>query len=172
MIRTLFTEEYIAQRVKELGKRISEDYQNKTLVVVALLNGGLPFTADLIRHISIPIYLDSFAASSYVNDCSSKELKIRSQLKNSVEGKDVLLVDDILDTGHSLASTVEYFRKLNPASIKTCVFLDKILPEPKPIQADYCGSKVENVYVVGYGLDSHEFYRNLPFVGVVEKDEK
>ncbi|MBR2365454.1 MAG: hypoxanthine phosphoribosyltransferase [Lentisphaeria bacterium] len=170
MIRTLFSKEEIARKVEELGRKISRDYEGKTLTVIALLNGGLPFTADLIRHISIPVFLDSFAASSYVDDRSSKKLTVRSRLKEPVEGRHILLVDDILDTGHSLAATVEYFRKMAPASIKTCVFLDKKLDAPKPVSADYTGYEVENVYVVGYGLDSHELYRNLPFVGVVEND--
>ena len=169
-LRTLFSEKDIAEKVKELGEQISRDYQGKSLTVIALLNGALPFTADLIRHISIPVYLDSFASSSYVNDSSSKELTVRSRLKEPITGKHILLVDDILDTGHSLAGCVEYFRKMEPASIKTCVFLDKELNISKPIQADYAGYSVENLYVVGYGLDSHELYRNLPFVGVVEND--
>ncbi len=169
-VRTLYSEKDIAERVKQLGEMISRDYQGKVLTVVVLLNGGLPFAADLIRHISIPMYLDTFASSSYVNDASSKELTVRSCLKNPVKGKHILLVDDILDTGHSLAGCVEYFRKMEPASIKTCVFLDKELNISKPVKADYIGCKVENLYVVGYGLDSHELYRNLPFVGVVEND--
>lgn len=169
-LRTLFSEKDIAEKVKELGEQISRDYQGKSLTVIALLNGALPFTADLIRHISIPVYLDSFASSSYVNDSSSKELTVRSRLKEPVTGKHILLVDDILDTGHSLAACVEYFREMKPASIKTCVFLDKKLDTVKPIQADYAGYSVENLYVVGYGLDSYELYRNLPFVGVVEND--
>lgn len=168
MIRTLFTQEEIAKRVAELGREISKDYEGKALTIVALLNGGLPFTADLIKCITIPMYLDTFAASSYVNDASTKNLNIRSHLKLSVEKRDILLVDDILDTGHSLAATVEFFKKLDPASIKTCVFLDKELSCPKPLQADYVGCKVEDLYVVGYGLDSYEHYRNLPFIGVIE----
>ena len=172
MIRVRFTQQEIARRVRELGEEISKDYQGKTLTVVALLNGALPFAADLIRNISVPVYLDTFAASSYVDDSSCGKLNVRSSLKNSVEGKDVLLVDDILDTGFSLAATVEHFRKMNPSGIRTCVFLDKILRTPKPVKADYTGFPVENAYVVGYGLDSRELYRNLPFIGIMEKEEK
>lgn len=164
----------IAARVAELGREITAFYNGEPLTVIALLNGGLFFAADLIRHIhGSDVRVDSFAASSYENDTSSGNLTIRGHLKLPVEGRHVLLVDDILDTGKTLEVTMEYFRSLGAASVRSCVFLNKQLDPSKPartVTVNWHGFEVPDLYVIGYGLDSRESFRNLPDVCVVTQE--
>lgn len=172
--RILFSREVIAERTAELGRTISDFYRDAPLTVVTLMNGGMIFAADLIRNIDVAdLRLDSFAASSYENDASSGNLKIRSNLKLSVEGRHVLLVDDILDTGCTLKHMEAYFLTLKPLSVRSCVLLNKILNpgKTKSVDADWIGFAVQDLYVIGYGLDSRESYRNLPEISVIEPDE-
>lgn len=169
--KILIQRDDIARRVAELGNEITAFYNGQPLTVVALLNGGLFFAADLIRNIhGSDVRVDSFAASSYENDTSSGKLTIRGQLKLPVSGRHVLLVDDILDTGKTLEVTMEYFRSLGAASVRSCVFLNKILDPSKPprsVQVNWFGFEVPDLYVIGYGLDSRESFRNLPDVCVI-----
>ena len=137
------------------------------MVIVSLLTGTVMFLADLIRHLSLPLRLDFIGVSSYGAGTESGELVFTKELRLGVRGRDVLLVDDILDTGRTLHRVGAKLRALKPRRIKTCVLLDKPARRVEPVEADYVGFKIPDVFVVGYGLDFAERYRNLPFVGVL-----
>lgn len=154
-------------RVRELARDIERDYRDRELVIVSLLNGTVLFLADLIRFINLPLRLDFIGVSSYREGTVSRELVFTKELRLDVKGRDVLLVDDILDTGRTLHAVIERLQKLKPASIRTCVLLDKRARREMKIHADYAGFEIPDLFVVGYGLDFAERYRNLPFVGVL-----
>jgi hypoxanthine phosphoribosyltransferase len=137
------------------------------MVVVSLLNGTVMFLADLIRHFSLPLRMDFMGVSSYGLGTESGDLVFTKELRLDVRGRDVLLVDDILDTGRTLHKVLAKMRALKPRRIKTCVLLDKISRRVEPVEADYIGFQIPDFFVVGYGLDFAERYRNLPFVGVL-----
>jgi len=166
----LLGEWQIAHRVEELGRRIEKDFRKDDLVVVSLLSGTVMFLADLIRNISIPMHLDFMGVSSYGTGTESRELVYTKELRLDVKGRDVLLVDDILDTGRTLSDVSGRLRKLKPRSIRSCVLLDKPERRIKSITADYVGFEVPDEFVVGYGLDYAERYRNLPFIGVLKPE--
>lgn len=166
-MKILLTETEIAERVAQLGREITEAYRGRELTVITVMNGAVVFAADLLRKIDLPLQLDSFAASSYENDRSSGKITIRSALKLPVRGRHVLLVDDILDTGLSMKCAMEYFRSLDAASVRTCVLMDKMRKDKICAHADWVGFRIPDRYVVGYGLDSGEYYRNLPYVGIL-----
>lgn len=165
-IKELISETTIKNRVIELGKILTEEYKNKDLVIIAIMNGSLIFSADIIREIKLPLIYDVFGASSYINKTSTGQLAIRTNLKNQIKNKHVLLIDDILDTGFTLKFIKEYMQEQQPLSIKTCVLLNKNIPN-KISQPDYKAFDIENEFVVGYGLDFNEQYRNLPYIGVI-----
>ena len=170
-VQTLLIGEWqIAHRVEELGRRIEKDFRNDDLLVVSLLNGTVMFLADLIRNITIPMHLDFIGVSSYGSGTESRELVYTKDLRLDVKGRDVLLVDDILDTGRTLSDVSGKLRKLKPRSIRTCVLLDKPDRRVKEITANYVGFEVPDEFVVGYGLDFAERYRNLPFIGVLKPE--
>lgn len=164
----LITETDLAERVRALAQQIEQDYTGKEMVIVSLLNGTVMFLADLIRHISLPLRLDFMGVSSYGAGTESGDLVFTKELRLDVHGRDVLLVDDILDTGKTLSRVLTKLKKLKPREIKTCVLLDKPERRVEDVQADYVGFKIPNQFVVGYGLDYAEKYRNLPFVGVLK----
>ncbi len=169
--KVLVSEEKIAERIKFLGKKITEDYRGKKLTLVCVLKGCIPFTADLIREIPIPFIVDVIHASSYVNKESSGKVQILSKPKLELEGRHVILIDDILDTGRTLTKIAESLNEQHkPASIKTCVLLDKPSRRVEDIHADYAGFEIPNEFVVGYGLDYNEYYRNLPYIGTLVSD--
>jgi len=163
----LITEEQIAQRVREIAARLTHDFAGRDLVVVAVLNGTIMFLADLIRHLSIPLRLDFIGVSSYGLGSESGELVFTKELRLDVRGRDVLLVDDILDTGKTLRRVLEKLRELKPRRIKVCVLLEKAARRIEKVKADYVGFSIPDLFVVGYGLDFAENYRNLPFIGVL-----
>lgn len=163
----LITQPRIARRVRELAAEIERDYAGRETVVVALLNGTVMFLADLIRHLSLPVRLDFLGVSSYGLGTESGDLVFTKELRLDVRGRDVLLVDDILDTGRTLRRVIEKLSPLQPRRIRTCVLLDKPARRVEPIEADYVGFEIPDLFVVGYGLDFAERYRNLPFVGVL-----
>lgn len=164
----LISEQELAERVRGLAQKIQIDYAGKELVVVALLNGTVLFLADLIRGVSLPIRLDFIGVSSYGMKTVSKELVFTKELQLEVENRDVLLVDDILDTGNTLHRVKALLQPLRPASLRTCVLLDKPARREARLSADYVGFEIPDLFVVGYGLDYAERYRNLPFVGVLK----
>ncbi len=165
--RMLITEEQIARRVKSLAREIEQDYVGRELVVVSLLNGTVMFLADLVRHLSLPLRLDFIGVSSYGAGTESGELVYTKELRLDVKGREVLLVDDILDTGKTLSHVTKKLRLLKPKRIRTCVLLDKKARRVEKVEADYVGFEIPDSFVVGYGLDFAEKYRNLPFVGVL-----
>lgn len=169
--KVLVSKEEIDSICKNLGEKITNDYKDKDLVVVGLLSGCLPFMSDLVRYIDLYIQTDYMKVSSYKGVESSGHLEIKSDLNLDVAGKDVLLVDDIIDTGLTLKETVSLFKNVKKAkSVKTCVLLDKPLGRIEQIEADYVGTTVPKEFVVGYGLDYNNNYRNLGFVGVLKEE--
>jgi len=165
--RVLITEEEIALRVQTLAREIERDFRGRETVVVSLLSGTVMFLADLMRHISLPMRLDFIGVSSYGAGTESGDLVFTKELRIDVRGRDVLLIDDILDTGKTLSRVLPKLRALKPRRIKLCVLLDKPERRVEKVRADYVGFSVPDFFVVGYGLDFAERYRNLPFVGVL-----
>ena len=161
----MIDESAVAARTAELGNELTEFFREKKLTVVAISNGAMIFVADLIRHIQLPLQLDSISAHSYRGTESSGTLTVLSELKLNMKGRDILLVDDILDTGRTLKEISAFLETLNPSSVRTCVLLDKPSRRIADIEADFKGFTVEDVFVVGYGLDFDEYYRNLPYIG-------
>ncbi|MBI3192206.1 MAG: hypoxanthine phosphoribosyltransferase [Pedosphaera parvula] len=168
--RVLITEAQLARRVRGLAKQIERDHAGRDLVIVALLNGTVIFLADLIRHLNLPLRLDFIGVSSYREGATSRELVFTKELRLDVRGRDVLLVDDILDTGKTLKLVIAKLRKLKPRRLRVCVLLDKAARRVDKVRADYVGFPVPDLFVVGYGLDYAERYRNLPFVGVLKSE--
>ena len=165
--RVLITEEQIARRVKILAREIERDFRGRETVVIPLLNGTVMFLADLVRHLNLPLRLDFIGVSSYGHGTESGDLVFTKELRLNLRGRDVLLVDDILDTGKTMSRVLPKVRALKPRCVKICVLLDKPSRRVEKIKADYVGFKIPDVFVVGYGLDYAERYRNLPFVGVL-----
>ena len=163
----LITEEQIAARVAEMTAEIQKDFKGRELVVVSLLTGTVMFLADLIRHLALPLRLDFMGVSSYGDGTESGDLVFTKELRLDVAGRDVLLVDDILDTGKTMDRVLAKLFVLRPRRIKTCVLLDKPSRRTEKVKADYVGFIIPDKFVVGYGLDFAERYRNLPFVGVL-----
>jgi hypoxanthine phosphoribosyltransferase len=166
----LVTRAQLDQRVRELSEIIQHDFADRELVVVALLTGTIMFLADLIRRLTLPLRLDFIGVSSYGNRTEPGELNFTKELRLDVFGRDVLVVDDILDTGQTLSRVLAKLRLLEPRSIKICVLLEKQARRTEKIQADYVGFSVPDLFVVGYGLDFAERYRNLPFIGVLKPE--
>ncbi|MHB9134038.1 MAG: hypoxanthine phosphoribosyltransferase [Armatimonadota bacterium] len=167
----LFPEETIAQRVAELGAQISRDYEGKAVVLVGVLNGAVPFLADLMRQISAPVSMDLVAISSYGSYTStSGVVRIMKDLDESVESKHVLIVEDIVDTGLTLNYLVDYMRSRNPASVKVAAMLSKPSRHRVKVHVDYLGFTVPDEFVVGYGLDYAQRYRNLPCIAVLKPE--
>ena len=165
--RVLITDEQLARRVAAMSRQIQRDFAGRELVVVSLLTGTVMFLADLIRNLSLPLRLDFMGVSSYGAGTESGQLVFTKELRVSVHGRDVLLVDDILDTGRTMSRVLAKLRALQPKRIKTCVLLNKKARRVEPVEADYVGFEIPDFFVVGYGLDFAERYRNLPFVGVL-----
>jgi len=157
----------IAERVRKLAEAIERDFSGRDLLVVSLLNGTVLFLADLIRHLPLPMRLDFIGVSSYRQGTESRELILTKELRLDVRGRDVLVVDDILDTGRTLKCVLDKLRELKPRRIKVCVLLEKKDRRVEKVRADYVGFTIPDLFVVGYGLDFAERYRNLPFVGVL-----
>jgi hypoxanthine phosphoribosyltransferase len=168
--RILISEPQLRRRVRELSRLITADFSGKDLIVVALLNGTVLFLADLIRRLSLPLRLDFIGVSSYREGTVSRDLVFTKELRLEVRGRDILLVDDILDTGRTLASVIGRLQQLQPRAIKSCVLLNKASRRVEPIEADYVGFEIPDLFVVGYGLDYAERYRNLPFIGVLNPE--
>lgn len=167
--KILITREQISQRCAELGKILTEEYQGKDPLVVGVLTGAVPFMADIVREMDCPLQMDFMDVSSYGNALvSSGEVKIIKDLDTNVEGRDLLVVEDIIDSGRTLAYLVDLFKYRKAKSVKIVTLLDKHEGRIVDIKADYVGFDVPNEFVVGYGLDYAEHYRNLPYVGVLK----
>ncbi len=167
----LFTAEQIQEIVQRIGKKISEDYADKDLIMISVLKGSLMFMADLMRAVTIPCSIDFLSVSSYgAGTTTTGEVKILKDLDISLEGKDVLVVEDILDSGMTLSFLLKSLKARNPRSIRLCTLLDKPERRRVNIQADYVGVQVPDKFIVGYGLDYAEKYRNLPYIGVLKPE--
>ncbi|WP_315117550.1 hypoxanthine phosphoribosyltransferase [uncultured Clostridium sp.] len=161
----LISTDEINEKIKELGKKLSEDYKGKKLYVLSLLRGSFIFTADLVRHITVPTQIGFMTTSSYGHsEESSGQVKIVNDIPDNVEGLDVLIVDDIVDTGITMDFVVNHVKKLGVSSVKCCVLLDK--PERRKIDLspDYCCFQIPDVFVVGYGLNYGDHFRNIPYI--------
>lgn len=169
--RVLISEDELREIVAKLGKQISEDYKDKNLLMVSVLKGSVIFMADLMRSISIPCNIDFMSVSSYGSGTkSSGVVKIIKDLDVSIEGKDLLIVEDILDSGKTLNYIQEILLARNPNSIRICTLFDKPERREVDLYAEYVGCKVPNEFIVGYGLDYNEYYRNLSYIGVLKED--
>ena len=167
----LIGEEELNSIVGRLGEQISLDYKGRDLLLVSVLKGSVIFMADLMRKITIPCRIDFMSVSSYGSGTkSSGVVKIIKDLDNSIEGLDVLIVEDILDSGKTLSYLLELLSARNPASIRICTLFDKPERRTVPLNADYIGCSVPDEFIVGYGLDFDEHYRNLPFIGVLKEE--
>lgn len=167
----LIPEEKIRERVRELGAQITKDYAGKTPFFVGVLRGCFVFMADLVRNVDLYCTMDFMAVSSYGNGTSSTgAVKITRDLTEDIEGKDVIIVEDILDSGVTLNYLKSYLENRKPASIRIVTLLDKPERRTKAIHADYAGFSVPNEFVVGYGLDYAETYRNLPYIGILKPE--
>ena len=161
----LFSKEQINSRIEELGKIITKDYQGKNLYVLSLLRGSFVYTADLVRSIDLNTKIGFMTTSSYGHcETSSGCINVVNDISDNIEGWDVLIVDDIVDTGITMDFVFNYVKKLNPTSVKTCVLLDKPSRRKVEIKPDYCCFEIEDLFVVGYGLNYGDFYRNVPYV--------
>lgn len=171
-IKVLIDEKRIRDKVKELGKKITEDYKGKNPVLIAVLKGSFIFVADICRQIKVPVVFDFMAVSSYGNSrVSSGIVRITKDLDFSIENRDVLIIEDIIDSGRTLNYMIKNLEARNPRSIEVCALLDKDVPRKKKNKIKYKGFDIPDKFVIGYGLDVGERYRNLPFVGYI-KDEQ
>ena len=169
----LIPEQELQDKIKELGAKISQDYQGKDLHLVCILRGGVLFLTDLMRQITVPHSIDFMAISSYgvgVREASG-HVRLTMDLRDDIQGRDVLLVEDIVDSGNTLLSVLGLLATRKPASLKVCTLLDKAERRETEVPLDYVGFVIPNKYVFGYGLDLDEFYRELPFIGVVNEEK-
>lgn len=165
--KVLISEEEIQKRVAELGEQITSDYQGKSPVVICMLKGAVYFFADLTKRIKLPLALEFARLSSYRNGTVGGKMEVISDVTSDITGKDVLIVEDIIDSGKTLAYFIELLKKKNPASVKICAFLDKKERREVNISADYAGFEIPCGFVIGYGLDYAEKYRELPFLAEI-----
>jgi hypoxanthine phosphoribosyltransferase len=167
----LLSKEEIDEKVKELGKMLAEEYAGKRPLLICVLKGALIFVADLARAMNIPLEVDFMAVSSYgVSTKSSGVVRILKDLETGIEGRHVLIVEDIIDTGLTLKYLIENLKSRKPASIKICTLLDKPSRRRVQLQPDFSGFEIPDKFVIGYGLDFSEIYRNLPFIGVLKPE--
>lgn len=167
--RILYTEEELRDRVRALGGQITADYAGRQPLLVSVLRGSYIFMADLTRSLDLDVSVDFMAVSSYgAGTVSSGQVEIKKDLSDSIEGKDLIIVEDILDSGNTLYYLMDVLRARRPASIRVCTLMDKPERRTKPIKADYVGFTIPDAFIVGYGLDYAEKYRNLPYVGVLK----
>lgn len=170
--RILVSKESLQQRIAELGETVSADYAGKDLVLVCILKGGVTFLTDLMRHVTVPHEIDFMAISSYGSGQreSTGAVRLILDLKTDISGRDVLIVEDIVDTGQTMDYLLRLFQARGPASLRVCTLLNKPSRRAVDVVLDYVGFDIPDEFVLGYGLDFDEKYRNLPFVGVLKKE--
>ncbi len=173
LAEVLIDEETLQKRITELARQISADYQGQNLHLVCILRGGVPFLVDLSRRLSVPHTMDFMAVSSYGAGArqSNGDVRVTLDLQTSIRDRDVLLVEDIVDSGHTIASVLELLQTRQPRSLRVCALLDKEERREVVVPIHYRGFRIPNKFVFGYGLDLDEYYRNLPFVGVVDLEK-
>lgn len=168
-VRELISEADVAAKIAELGGQISKDYEGESVYLICILKGGVFFTTELAKRISVPVSLDFMSVSSYgAQTQSSGVVRILKDLDTSIEGKNVLVVEDIIDTGRTLSYLLDILKQRNPKSLKLCALLDKPERRVTEVAVDYRGFQIPDEFVVGYGMDYDQKYRNLPYIGVVE----
>ena len=168
-VKVLLSEEEVAKRIDELGRKISEDYAGRQVHLICVLKGGVFFMCELAKRITVPVSMDFMSVSSYGDGTSSSGVvKIAKDLDEALEGKDVLVVEDIIDSGRTLYYLLDILAKRHPNSMKLCTLLDKPERRVRDVTVDYVGFEIPDEFVVGYGLDYDQKYRNLPYIGVVE----
>ncbi len=171
-IKELLSEEEVDNRIRQLGEQITKDYEGQEVFLICTLKGASFFACELAKRITLPLTLDFISVASYGDGKqSSGEVRMIKDLDESIEGKNVIVVEDIMDTGRTLSYLMEILKKRHPRTLKLCALLDKPERRVVDIQADYTGFQVPDLFVVGYGLDYAQRYRNLPFIGVVENEE-
>ena len=170
-IKTLIDTETVERRIREMAAQISRDYEGKNLHMICVLKGGIFFMTQLSRHMTVPVSMDFMAVSSYGSDTkSSGVVKIVKDLDEPIEGKDVLVVEDIVDSGRTLRYLMDLLRDRGPASVRLATLLDKPSRRVVDIHVEYTGFEIEDVFVLGYGLDVDQKYRNLPYIGTMVED--
>lgn len=170
-VRVMLSEEEVDAKIQEMGKKISEDYAGKQVHLVCVLKGGVFFMCELAKRIALPVSMDFMSVSSYGSDTkSSGVVKIVKDLDESLKGKDVIVVEDIVDSGRTLSYLLEMLQQREPNSLALCTLLDKPERRVREVKVDYTGFAIPDEFVVGYGLDYNQKYRNLPYIGVVELD--
>ena len=168
-VRVMISEEETEQRIRELGEKISEDYKGKQVHLICVLKGGVFFMCELAKRISVPVSMDFMGVGSYGDGTSSTGVvRIAKDLDETLEGKDVIVVEDIIDSGRTLYYLLDVLKKRNPNSMRLCTLLDKPDRRVRDVKVDYVGFEIPDEFVVGYGLDYAQKYRNLPYIGVVE----
>ncbi len=166
--RIVLTEEQIKQRCIELGKQINQDYKGKSPIIICMLKGAIIFFSDILRQLSLPLSMEFVRLSSYRNGTESGKMEVVNPLTTDITGKDVIIVEDVVDSGKTLSYFLEMLKEKNPASIKICAFLDKPERREAEIKVDYVGFRIECGFVIGYGLDYAERYRELPFLAEID----
>jgi len=166
-LETLISEEELQKRVKELGVQITKDYEGKEIIVLCILKGGVMFMTDLVKHIQVPIKMEFMVVSSYGNEYkSSGVVKILKDLDEPIEGKHVLIIEDIIDSGRTLKYIKSILKERLPQSIKICTLLDKAEQREASVEVQYTGFTIGDEFVIGYGLDYKQYYRNIPYIAV------
>ncbi len=169
--RILVSNQEIKSAVTKVAQQINSDYQGQELLVVVILKGSMIFASDLVKELDMPVTIDFMRASSYGSGtASSGFINIRQDLEQNIEGKNVLIVEDIIDSGNTLHKLKELLRQRNPKSVKICTLLDKPSRRVTPVEVEYSGLAIPDEYVVGYGLDYNEILRNLPYIGVLKRE--
>ena len=168
-LKVLIDEQKLQNRINEIAKQIEEEYKDKEITLICILKGSVFFTVDLAKRINGDVRLEFIRVSSYGEGTESTgEIKMKLDLKDSIQGKDVIVVEDIIDTGRTLSYLIEYLKMKKPNSVKLCALLDKPERRVKKVKVDYTGFQIPDKFVVGYGLDWDERYRNLPYIGYIE----
>lgn len=172
-IRELISEEEVDKRIRELGEEISRDYEGKQIHLICVLKGGVFFMCELAKRITVPVSMDFMCVGSYGDGTkSSGVVRIAKDLDEAIEGKEVLIVEDIIDSGNTLYYLMDVLQKRKPASLRLCTLLDKPERRVKDVKVDYTGFEIPDEFIVGYGLDYAQKYRNLPYIGIVEGVEE
>lgn len=168
-IKMLIKEEQINERLDELANQIMEDYKGKDIIFLCILKGSIVFTVELAKRLKNNVQFEFIEVSSYENNKSTGKIKLNKDISQSIEGKDVIIIEDIIDSGRTIFFLKEYLKQKNPSTLKVCALLDKPSSRIFKIEADYIGFEVEDKFIVGYGLDDNQNYRNLNYVGYIEE---
>lgn len=168
-LKVMYTEEQIQTRIQEMANEIDKDYEGKELIVISVLKGAIFFSVDLVKKMKTPVIFDMMQVSSYQGTQSTGNVIIKKGLDEDIAGKDVLIVEDIIDTGYTLQYLKEYLQTLNPKSLKIAVLADKKERRKINVDIDYTGFEIENKFIVGYGFDIDQKYRNIPYIGYIEE---